>query len=143
MQLKSAMLETAALLCLAVWQAQAQTAPNLSGNYRCEPQPDACKAGQTFTLAQSGNSIDLKNERGEQGHARLTSPSTISTGAPQHARRDSRRRHRLVEWHALAQAVARLVVPQFEFLARSRIDPDQAIGGLEGFLGPRRVARTC
>jgi hypothetical protein len=73
----------AALLCLAVWPAQAQTAaPNLSGNYRCEPYPDACRSGQSVTLTQSGNSIDLKNERGEQGHANLTSPSTISAGAP-------------------------------------------------------------
>jgi hypothetical protein len=67
------MLGTAALLCLAAWQAQAQTATaNLSGSYRCEPQPDACKSGRTFTLAQSGNSIDLKNEHGEQGHASRT-----------------------------------------------------------------------
>jgi hypothetical protein len=73
----------AAALCLAAGPAQAQTAaPNVSGNYRCEPQPDACKSGQTFTLAQSGNSIDLRSERGEQGHANLTSPSTISAGAP-------------------------------------------------------------
>ena len=42
----------------------------------------AGKSGQTFTLTQSGNSIDLKNERGEQGHANLTSPMTISAGAP-------------------------------------------------------------
>ena len=73
----------AAALCLVACQPQAQTpAPNLSGNYRCEPQPDTCKSGQNFTLAQSGNSIDLKNERGEQGHANLTSPTTISAGAP-------------------------------------------------------------
>jgi hypothetical protein len=73
----------AALFWLAAWSAQAQTAmPNLTGTYRCEPQPDACKSGQTFTLAQSGNSIDLKNEKGEQAHANLTSPSTISADAP-------------------------------------------------------------
>ena len=81
--MKQSMLGLAALLCLVAWQAQAQTAAsNLSGNYRCEPQPDACKLGETFTLTQSGNSLDLKNERGEQGHASLTSPSTISAGAP-------------------------------------------------------------
>jgi hypothetical protein len=69
--------------CLLTWPAQAQSgAPSLSGNYRCEPQPEPCKSGQTFTLAQSGNSIDLKNERGEQGHATLTSPTTISASGP-------------------------------------------------------------
>jgi hypothetical protein len=83
MRFKAAGFAIAAALCLAAGSAQAQTAaPNLSGNYHCEPQPDACKSGQAFTLAQSGISIDLKNERGEQGHANLTSPSTISAGAP-------------------------------------------------------------
>jgi hypothetical protein len=83
MRVKAKVFALALVNCLITWPAQAQTAaPNLSGNYRCEPQPDACKSGQTFTLAQSGNAIDLKNERGEQGHASLTSPSTISAGAP-------------------------------------------------------------
>ena len=83
MRLKSAKFALAALFCLATWHAHAQTAaPNLNGNYRCEPQPDLCRSGQTFALAQSGNSVDVKNERGEQGHAKLTSPTTISAGAP-------------------------------------------------------------
>jgi len=51
MRLKSAKFALAALFCLAIWHAHAQTAaPNLNGNYRCEPQPDPCKSGQTFNM---------------------------------------------------------------------------------------------
>lgn len=80
---RTAALAVTASLFLGAWPVQAQrAAPNLSGNYRCEPQPHPCKSGQTFALAQSSNSVDVKNERGEQGHAKLTSPTTISAGAP-------------------------------------------------------------
>ena len=42
--------------------AQAQSsAPNLSGTYRCQPQPDPCKwQGQTPTISQSGTKLELK-----------------------------------------------------------------------------------
>jgi hypothetical protein len=83
MRFKVAGFAIAAALCLAAGTAQAQTAaPNVSGNYRCEPQPDACKSGQTFTLAQSGNSIDLRSERGEQGHANLPAPAPSAPALP-------------------------------------------------------------
>jgi hypothetical protein len=69
-------------LAVLIWHAQAQTAArNLSGNYRCEPQPVSCQWGQTFSVTQSGNTLQLKSDKGEQGNARLTSDSTISSQA--------------------------------------------------------------
>jgi hypothetical protein len=38
-------------LAASAGQIQAQTAmPNLSGNYRCEPQPISCRSGQAFSI---------------------------------------------------------------------------------------------
>ena len=55
---------------------------NFSGNYRCEPQPVSCSSGQTFSVTQSGDTLRLKSDKGEQGDARLTSDTTISAGPP-------------------------------------------------------------
>jgi hypothetical protein len=58
-------------------------APNLSGTYRCEPEPSSCQwSGQTFTVAQSGTRLDLKNDKGDVGQALLSSNTTLSVGAP-------------------------------------------------------------
>jgi hypothetical protein len=57
-------------LAASVGQTQAQTAiPNLSGNYRWEPQPISCRSGQAFSISQSGNALELKSDKGEQGTA--------------------------------------------------------------------------
>jgi hypothetical protein len=70
-------------LAMVIWHAQAQTAaPNLSGNYRCEPQPMSCRSGLAFSISQSGNLLALKSDIGEQGNGRLTSETTISAGPP-------------------------------------------------------------
>jgi hypothetical protein len=70
-------------LAMSPWQIQAQTAmPNLSGNYRCEPQPMSCRSGQAFAISQSGNALELKNDKGEQGNGHLTSATTVSAGPP-------------------------------------------------------------
>jgi hypothetical protein len=55
--------------------------PNLAGTYRCEPQPAPCQSGQTFTVTQNGDHIEFKSETGLTGHARFTSPISLS-GAP-------------------------------------------------------------
>ncbi len=58
-------------------------APNLSGTYRCEPQPVSCQwSGQTFTIAQNGTQLDMKNDKGDVGRGLLSSNSTLSVGAP-------------------------------------------------------------
>jgi hypothetical protein len=65
-------------------QAHAQDAlPNLSGTYRCEADPASCKnSGQTFTLSQSGDKLEVKNEKGEVGAGMVTSKISVSLGPP-------------------------------------------------------------
>lgn len=61
--------------------AQAQQ-PNLAGTYRCEPEPSPCKNGQTYTVTQSGEKLEFKNEKGNVGEAKLTSNISLSAGSP-------------------------------------------------------------
>jgi hypothetical protein len=67
--------------------AQAQSgAPNLSGTYRCQPQPASCQwQGQSLTISQSGNTLELKINNDEAAAAKLTSNITISAGPPYNA----------------------------------------------------------
>ena len=61
---KSAALWTIVLTAIALAApSQAQQLPNLAGTYRCEPEPSPCQNGQTFTVSQSGNKLDFKDER--------------------------------------------------------------------------------
>jgi hypothetical protein len=63
--------------------AQPTMAPNFSGTYRCEPEPSSCKnSGQTFTVSQSANTLELKSDDGALGRAKLTSNTTMSVGGP-------------------------------------------------------------
>jgi hypothetical protein len=52
--------------------------PQLSGTYRCEPQPDSCRSGQVLTVTQSGDQIEFKSDNGLVGHAKLTSRISLS-----------------------------------------------------------------
>ncbi len=64
-------------------QAQGASPPDLSGAYRCQPDPTPCTwPGQTPSVSQSGNKMDIKNDKGEVANATLTSDITISAGAP-------------------------------------------------------------
>jgi hypothetical protein len=57
--------------------------PNLSGTWRCVPEPSSClSGGQTFTIAQSGKDLDVKNGKGDGGRAQLTSNISLGAGAP-------------------------------------------------------------
>ena len=78
---------TAALVALCalglIGRAQAQGAshPDLSGNYRCQPDPTPCLwSGQTPSISQSGNKLEIKSDKGDVSNATLTSDSTISAG---------------------------------------------------------------
>ena len=74
-------LSIAVVLLLTSVSAHAQgAASNLAGTYRCEPEPSPCVRGQTFTITQSGNTAELKSDKGEQVRARVTSPTTLSAG---------------------------------------------------------------
>jgi len=58
-------------------------APILSGTYRCTPEPSPCQtSGQTFTVTQSGNNLDFKNDKGEVGRGTLTSDISLTAGPP-------------------------------------------------------------
>jgi hypothetical protein len=75
----------AALVFPALAQAQS-SAPNLSGTYRCQPQPAPCKwQGPTPSISQSGTKLELKIDKNEIAEAKLTSNLTISAGPPYNA----------------------------------------------------------
>jgi hypothetical protein len=67
-----------------LWTAvQAAQAPNLAGTYRCGPDAKACQwSGTTFTVTQSGTTLDIKNEKNEAGQATVTSNISLSAGPP-------------------------------------------------------------
>jgi len=55
--------------------------PNLSGTYSCEGDETACGwFGWTFSVTQSGTNLDIKNEKGDVGKAKLTSHISLSAG---------------------------------------------------------------
>jgi hypothetical protein len=75
--------------------------PNLSGTYRCEPDPLSCQnSGQTFTLTQSGDKVLAKNDKGETGQATLTSKISLSMGPPWNTLGIILPDNRTIEWSA-------------------------------------------
>jgi hypothetical protein len=63
-------------------QGHAQgSAPNLSGTYRCTPEPVQCQA-PTFSVSQNGPTLDLKAENGPVAEGKVTSDITLSAGPP-------------------------------------------------------------
>jgi len=64
-------------------QAQGAAPPDISGTYQCQPDPTPCLwSGQSPSVSQSGNKLDIKNDKGETASALLTSDITISAGGP-------------------------------------------------------------
>ena len=61
-------------------QAASTPMPDLSGNYRCEGSARSCVSGTTFTMTQSGTDLQIKNDKGDTGTAKLTSNITLSAG---------------------------------------------------------------
>jgi len=72
---------TAAGLLLGTAYADEAT-PNLTGTYRCEPQPAPCHWGQTFTVTQTGAELEFKSDSGTVGHAKFTSSISLSAMPP-------------------------------------------------------------
>jgi hypothetical protein len=69
-------------LC-AIAQSQGAAAPNIAGNYRCQPQPDKCDLwGTAVSITQAGNKLSLNNEKGSFTDAELTSNTTLSADPP-------------------------------------------------------------
>jgi hypothetical protein len=77
-------LYTSMIAGMIVAPARSQPAsPSLSGTYRCEPEPVSCQQrGQTFTITQSGTSLELKSDKGDDARGTLTSNISISVGGP-------------------------------------------------------------
>ena len=63
--------------------AAQSAAPNLAGTYRCGPDAKSCEwSGSTFTVTQTGNNLDIKNDKGATGTATVTSNVSLSAGPP-------------------------------------------------------------
>ena len=63
-------------------QGRAQgSAPNLSGTYRCTPEPVQCQA-PTFSVSQNGPTLELKAENGPVAEGKVTSDIKLSAGPP-------------------------------------------------------------
>jgi hypothetical protein len=68
---------------LLLGSAQAAQEPNLAGTYRCGPDAKACEwSGTTFTVTQAGKTLDIKNDKGDNGVATVTSNISLSAGPP-------------------------------------------------------------
>lgn len=74
-------------------QSQSQTQPpaaaatpaaapaDLSGTYKCQPNPDPCVwPGASPSISQSGKTLQIKGDGDATADAKLTSDSTISAG---------------------------------------------------------------
>jgi hypothetical protein len=76
----SAAITVAVLNSVAYAQSPAAL-PNLAGTYKCEGDETACGwSGWTFTVTQNGANLEVKNEKGDVGHANLTSHISLSLG---------------------------------------------------------------
>lgn len=65
-------------------QAQQGAVANLAGAYRCQPEPSPCP-WPTVSIAQTGNTLELKNDGGVVAEGKVTSPITISGNPPWNA----------------------------------------------------------
>ena len=84
-------------------------APNLAGNYKCQPQPDKCEWGTTLSITQEGNNkISLSNDKGSFADAKLTSNITISARPALQCKRPDHAGSfdPVVERHPLGEAVS-------------------------------------
>jgi hypothetical protein len=62
--------------------APAASPPDISGTYQCKPNPDPCLwSGDSASISQSGNKLQIKGGNGAAADAVLTSDTTISAMA--------------------------------------------------------------
>ena len=79
----AAVLALCALALIARAEAQGAASPEISGTYQCQPDPTPCQwSGPSPSISQSGNKLQIKNDKGDTADATLTSPITISAGGP-------------------------------------------------------------
>lgn len=86
--MKSLVAMSVALVAAAAVFGAAQTQAvnykaSLAGTFRCGPDMKVCQwSGQSFTITQKGNQLEIKNNKGDQGTAILTSNISVSAGPP-------------------------------------------------------------
>ena len=79
--LSAAALGTVVAGSAAIAQESKSSLPDLGGTYRCEGDEKACgSSGSTFTVTRSGADLQIKNEKGGVGSAKLTSNISLSAG---------------------------------------------------------------
>jgi hypothetical protein len=79
-----------AVLCAPVPAARAQAQgaapaapPDLSGSYKCEPDPTPCHwPGPSPSISQTGKKVEIKNDKGEIADGTMTSDITLVIGGP-------------------------------------------------------------
>jgi hypothetical protein len=63
--------------------AQGAALPSLAGTYKCQPQPVACRWGDTVSITPNGNNkVALNNGSGSFADAKVTSNITLSADPP-------------------------------------------------------------
>ena len=89
----------AAFTAIAFGQASAADTPNFAGTYRCDVNAKVCDvSGQTFTVTQSGDTLDVKSDKGAIGQGKVTSPISISMGPPWNMLGVVQTDNRTIEW---------------------------------------------
>ena len=88
----------AAFALFGVAHGQGAT-PNLSGTYRCEGPNDQCMwTGETLTVTQNGDALEVKNEKGVMGVGKVTSAISVSMGPPWNSPGILMDNNRTIEW---------------------------------------------
>ena len=91
-------LAAVATLAFPVLTNAQSSAPNLSGVYRCQPEPSSYKwQSAAPSISQNGTKIELKIDKNEIADAKLTSNITVSAGPPFNAEGLIRPDHS-IEW---------------------------------------------
>jgi hypothetical protein len=65
--------------------SQGQEPAKPTGKYRCEPDRRGCLLGQTFSVTQSGDRLEIASDKGEALFARLTTDRSLTMGPPWNA----------------------------------------------------------
>ena len=84
--------KTVLLIAMSMFAATAASAqavgsqtwiPDLSGTYRCVPEPSSCRwQEQNPTISQTGMTLQLNINKGEFAEGKLTSNITVGAGPP-------------------------------------------------------------
>ena len=89
----------AAFTAIALGNASAADAPSFAGIYRCDANQKGCElSGQTFTVTRSGDTLEVKNDKGAVGQGKVTSAISISMGPPWNMLGVAQMDNRTIEW---------------------------------------------